>query len=94
MKIIELETPTFLPKTCKAYAFGECYIMVDQEPGHGWHMSISHQERYPTWDEIREARYQFCPDDITMAMLLPPKSEYVNVHNNCFHLYESDTKTS
>jgi len=53
-----------------------------------WHMSISTPTRYPVWNEIRDARYALMPDDITMAMLLPPKAEYVNVHPNCFHLHE------
>lgn len=61
-----------------------------------WHLSISHRTneahprpgRYPTWDEIRDAREQFIPDDVTVAMLLPPSSEYVNVHNTTFHLWE------
>jgi hypothetical protein len=25
---------------------------------------------------------------VTMAMILPPKSEYVNIHNFCFHLHQ------
>ena len=54
----------------------------------GWHLSISHPSRYPTWDEIRDARYDLLPDGCTMAMLLPPKGEYVNLHRNCFHLHE------
>ena len=53
-----------------------------------WHLSISHPDRYPTWDEIVEARYELVPDKVTMAMFLPPKNQYVNLHNNCFHLYE------
>lgn len=59
-----------------------------------WHLSISHRTddlkpgRYPTWDEIHEARYRFIPDEIRVAMLLPPKDEYVNVHATCFHLWE------
>jgi hypothetical protein len=28
------------------------------------------------------------PDDVTMAMLLPPSGEYVNIDEKCFHLYE------
>jgi hypothetical protein len=63
------------------------------------HLSISHRVdvlgsrrtepgRYPTWDEIVDARYLFCPEDKVMAMLLPPKSEYVNVHPTTFHLWE------
>jgi len=57
-------------------------------PGVGWHLSLSHPTRYPTWNEIRDARYALLPDNCTMAMLLPPKGEYVNMHPNCFHLHE------
>lgn len=64
-------------------------VLVGPEPP-GFHMSISHPGRYPTWDEIREARYEFCPPAATMAMLLPPLEEYVNVHENTFHLWEID----
>lgn len=64
-----------------------------------WHLSISHRTngptprpgRYPTWDEIREARERFIPDEVTVAMLLPPKAEYVNVHGTTFHLWEIET---
>jgi len=69
------------------FKFGECTVIVSVDAGH-WHMSISHQIRYPTFDEIRNARYQFLPNNITVAMLYPPKEEYINVHNNCFHLWE------
>jgi hypothetical protein len=60
------------------------------------HLSISHRRddlspgRYPTWDEIVDARYRFCPDNMTMAMLLPPKAEYVNIHSTTFHLWQID----
>jgi hypothetical protein len=64
-----------------------CSIFVAVEGGR-WHLSIAHPNRYPTWDEIREARYALVPDSVVMAMLLPPKGQYVNVHPNCFHLWE------
>lgn len=80
---------------------GHLSVLVGREPAGNrdaliWHLSISHRTcehppqpgRYPTWDEIAEARYRFCPDGVTMAMLLPPKSEYVNVHATTFHLWE------
>ena len=54
----------------------------------GWHISISHPYRYPTWDEIYTARYDFCPAEINMAIFLPRKSEYVNIHPNCFHVHQ------
>lgn len=65
----------------------DCAVLVAKEPA-GWHLSISHPERYPTWDEIKEARYRFTPSNVTMAMILPPPEQYVNVHSNCFHLHE------
>ena len=67
--------------------FGECYIIVSIDDGK-WHLSISHPNRYPTWDEIKKARYKFMPKDITAAMFLPPEKEYINVHPNCFHLWQ------
>jgi hypothetical protein len=66
-----------------------------------WHLSISHRSsllvgingnplpgRIPTWDEIKDARYRFCPDEVYMAMILPPKAEYVNLHPTTMHLHE------
>jgi hypothetical protein len=54
------------------------------------HISISHPTRYPTWEEIKEARYQFFKDDEDAVMVLPRKTDgirYVNLHPNCFHLW-------
>lgn len=80
---------------------GHLSVLAGREPTQDrsrmvWHLSISHRTneatphpgRYPSWDEITEARYRFVPDDVTMAMLLPPRAEYVNVHATTFHLWE------
>ena len=76
---------------------GHLSVFVGQETleeGPRWHLSISHRTddltpgRYPTWDEITEARYRFVPDAVTMAMMLPPRDQYVNVHETTFHLHE------
>ena len=70
--------------------------------GHAWHLSISHRSssvlsamggpmpgnRLPTWEEIKDARYRFCPDEVFMAMILPPEAQYVNVHPTTMHLHE------
>lgn len=56
----------------------------------GYHMSISHPARYPDWEEIKRARYDLLPHDIWMVQVLPPPSEYVSHHPNCFHLWESE----
>lgn len=71
------------------YAWGDCraHVSVDN---HLWHLSVSCQHRYPTWDEIYTAWYDLVPDaeTITGAILLPAKAEYVNLHPNCFHVYQ------
>lgn len=91
-KLLAIEMPSPVPDT-RAFTLGACRVIVGQEPtGPGgalyWHLSISHAARYPTWDEIKEARYRWVPDNVTMAMILPPRSQYVNIHPNCFHLHE------
>lgn len=55
-----------------------------------WHLSVSHAKRNPTWEEIRDLRYLLVPDEVTMAMFLPPRDQYVNLHRFCFHLYECE----
>jgi hypothetical protein len=81
----------------KDVADGRLQVLVSPNPD-GYHMSIAHLAideagdpspgRNPSWEEIREARYLFCPPASTMAMLLPPKAEYVNFHETTFHLWE------
>lgn len=67
---------------------GELSAIVAEEPQIGWHLSISHRRRYPSWDEIAHARYELLPGDLGFVMHLPPMAEYVAVHDNCFHLYQ------
>lgn len=85
--------------SAKAYRMGSCAILVSQDPVKErglvvlrWHLSISRQDRYPNWEEIKVARYKYLPQEITMAMILPPPEQYVNVHPNCFHLHEIETE--
>lgn len=71
----------------RAYRMGGCYSICSQQKV-GWHLSVSRDDRLPSWEEVRDARYELIPDEATMALLLPPRSEYVNVHEFCLHLYE------
>lgn len=71
----------------KQFFYNECTVIISNDGGM-LHLSISHPLRNPTWEEIRNVRYKFLPDEKTFAMLLPPKNEYVNVHQYCFHLWE------
>lgn len=81
---LEISSP--VPNT-RAYLWGECRVLIGKEDTR-WHLSISCADRYPTWDEIRDARYLFLPNHIMAAILLPPKEQYVNLHPNVFHVWE------
>jgi len=91
----DVPLPKIVTMTCpfpdvKAYLMGDCIIMVgsegDEHPR--LHISVSRKDRLPSWEEMKAVRYQIAPAHYTMAMLLPPEKEYVNVHNFCFHLWE------
>jgi hypothetical protein len=51
------------------------------------HVSIAHPGRYPTWDEIHVIKEELFGERQAM-MILPEKALYVNMHKNCFHLWE------
>jgi hypothetical protein len=53
------------------------------------HLSVSHPDHYPDWDELHALRDWWFPSDMEVVMVLPREGEYVNVHPNCFHLWES-----
>lgn len=71
------------------YVWGVVRACIAKESGR-WHLSISCENRYPTWDEIYTAWYDLVPDaaEIEGAIFLPRKSEYVNIHPNCFHVHQ------
>lgn len=90
-ELTEIEIPphvqALLEPGSRAFRMGGCRIIVSQQRA-GWHLSISKPNRLPTWEEVRDARYALVPDGATMALLLPPMSEYVNVHDYCLQMYE------
>lgn len=71
----------------RAYRTGELSVFVAHEGGY-WHLSIAHPRRNPTWQELHDCRYDLIPDDVYMALILPPRAEYVNIHKHAFHLWE------
>lgn len=72
----------------KTFKMGECFIILAWSVEEGWHLSISTNYRYPSWDEIAHARYSLLPDDVHMGLPLPPSKQYISLHHNCFHLHE------
>jgi hypothetical protein len=59
---------------------------VDDE--YGWeHVSVSVQHRTPNWDEMCFVKDLFWREDECVMQLHPAKSEYINCHPNCLHLW-------
>ncbi len=56
--------------------------------GGGWeHVSVSHSHRCPTWEEMCRVKDMFWNEDECVVQYHPPKSEYVNNHPYCLHLW-------
>lgn len=56
----------------------------------GWeHVSVSieDQKRCPSWDEMCIVKDLFWDEEDTVIQFHPPKSEYVNNHPGCLHLW-------
>jgi hypothetical protein len=54
----------------------------------GWeHVSVSLKHRTPNWQEMAFVKDLFWNDDECVVQFHPPKSEYVNHHPNCLHLW-------
>ena len=84
-----IATPDFLGEAKVYESFPDRHLrcIVAREEGR-WHLSMSHRSRYPSWDEMADARYRFVPNRAQMAMLAPPREEFVNAHDTTLHLWE------
>lgn len=76
------------PYGTRCYRKGRALCAVSHNENGLWHISISRKDRIPTYGELKEVRYHFCPDVPYMAQIFPPTAEFVNVHENCLHLHE------
>jgi len=75
------------------FKFGRCDVIITIDGG-AWHLSISTREALPSYKELKQARYKFCPDNIYMAEIFPPKDEFVNIHPYVRHLYQININKS
>ncbi len=57
--------------------------------GEGWeHVSVSFKDRNPTWTEMCRIKDLFWEEDEVVLQYHPAKSEYVNRHPHCLHLWK------
>lgn len=77
------------------------YYYCMASDGMGWqHVSISikfvkgkqwkESGRCPTWEEMCYIKSVFWNEEETVIQYHPAKSEYVNCHSNCLHLWKPD----
>lgn len=73
------------------YSTGEfeyhgCSILITIDAGR-WHLSIS--TKHPLgYYELKSIRYKFMPDGMEIAQIFPPRQEFVNIDENCYHLWQ------
>lgn len=54
----------------------------------GWeHVSVSLPDRCPTWAEMCRIKDLFWDEEDTVVQFHPPRSQYVNNHPHCLHLW-------
>jgi len=65
-------------------------ISADTElDGRRWrHFSISKPHSMPKWDELVAAKEAFLGKESKAVQVIPPRSQYVNIHPYCLHLFE------
>jgi len=58
--------------------------------GIGWeHVSVTiNRNRTPSWETMHFVKTVFWDDEDTVMQLHPSKSQYVNQHPNCLHLWK------
>lgn len=64
------------------------YLSVISSEGEGWeHVSVSLKHRCPVWEEMCFIKDLFWDDTDCVIQYHPPRSDYVNNHEYCLHLW-------
>ena len=63
-------------------------IRVIASDGMGWeHVSVSRPDRCPSWEDMCLVKSLFWDEEDCVIQYHPPKSQYVNNHPYCLHLW-------
>lgn len=56
--------------------------------GRRWvHFSVASPDRLPSWDTLVEMKELFLGKERKAIQVIPPRTEHVNIHKNCLHLF-------
>lgn len=59
-----------------------------EQDGRRWlHVSCATPTRLPSWAQVTQVKEMFIGAEKKAIQVLPPKSEYVNIHPYCLHLW-------
>lgn len=69
---------------------GTCSVVWSRDEDGLEHVSVSprHKYRIPSWDDMCYLKDIFFDDEEEVYQIHPPKSQYVNVMQNCLHLWK------
>ena len=69
---------------------GTCSVVFSNSEQGYEHVSISpkHKYRLPTWDDMCALKEVFWEEEEEVYQIHPKKSEYVNLKENCLHLWK------
>lgn len=85
---VVFETSTELMAFVKLKDCKTCSLVVSVGGGYD-HVSIAPKHKFtlPTWEDMAELKDICFYDDEEVYQIHPPKSEYVNIKENCLHLW-------
>ncbi len=68
------------------YYYKDKVIYINKENGL-WHLMVGANHTVEYY-ELKEIRYKFMPNGMDVAQIFPPREKFVNIANNCFHLFQ------
>lgn len=74
---------------------GKSFLVIASDGG-GWdHVSVTTRNgnRCPTWEEMCAIKDMFFYPEECVVQYHPAKSEYVNIHEHCLHLWRPQRKS-
>jgi len=65
-------------------------VLVSDGSQDGWeHVSVSLKNRLPNWEEMSYVKSLFWDEEEIVIQYHPPKSQYINNHPFCLHLWRN-----
>ena len=71
-----------------AIRYGGVNLTVIASDGLGWeHVSVSSKSKTPSWGIMSYIKSLFWDEEDLVIQFHPRKSDYVNIHNHCLHMW-------